>query len=141
MRCCARQPSVASAMNREHLMNREHHSNGSGFPGPQPRALRQPMGVRDQGAAAALPPSIGATCEQLLRFGKATTKQRQTIPTTRSQADDLRRPRRAALPLYGSAAVSVIALHLVTNGTLGFHIDELYYLACGRHLAFGYVDF
>ena len=24
---------------------------------------------------------------------------------------------------------------------LGFHIDELYYLASGRHLAFGYVDY
>jgi len=35
----------------------------------------------------------------------------------------------------------VIALHLVTNGTLGFHTDELYYLDCGRHPALGYVDF
>ena len=37
--------------------------------------------------------------------------------------------------------MGIIALHLVTNGTLGFHTDELYYLACGRHPAFGYVDF
>ncbi len=35
----------------------------------------------------------------------------------------------------------VVALHLATNGTLGFHTDELYYLACGRHPALGYVDF
>ena len=35
----------------------------------------------------------------------------------------------------------VFALHLATNGTLGFHTDELYYLDCGRHPAFGYVDF
>ena len=35
----------------------------------------------------------------------------------------------------------MIALHLVTNGTLGFHTDELYYLDCGRHPALGYVDF
>jgi len=48
---------------------------------------------------------------------------------------------RGALLLYGGAAASVIALHLATNGTLGFHTDELYYLACGRHPAFGYVDF
>jgi 4-amino-4-deoxy-L-arabinose transferase-like glycosyltransferase len=47
---------------------------------------------------------------------------------------------RAAL-LFGGAAVGIIALHLATNGTLGFHTDELYYLACGRHPAFGYVDF
>jgi hypothetical protein len=43
--------------------------------------------------------------------------------------------------LFGGAAVSIIALHLATNGTLGFHTDELYYLACGRHPALGYVDF
>src|SRR5450759_1339179 len=43
--------------------------------------------------------------------------------------------------LFGGAAVGIIALHLATNGTLGFHTDELYYLASGRHPAFGYVDF
>ncbi|MGI8564109.1 MAG: glycosyltransferase family 39 protein [Candidatus Dormibacter sp.] len=37
--------------------------------------------------------------------------------------------------------MGIIALHLATNGTLGFHTDELYYLACGRHPALGYVDF
>jgi hypothetical protein len=43
--------------------------------------------------------------------------------------------------LFGGAAAGVIALHLATNSTLGFHTDELYYLACGRHPALGYVDF
>jgi hypothetical protein len=43
--------------------------------------------------------------------------------------------------LYGGAAIAVIALHLATNSTLGFHTDELYYLASGRHPALGYVDF
>ena len=37
--------------------------------------------------------------------------------------------------------VCLIVIHLATNGVLGFHIDELYYLASGRHPAFGYVDF
>src|SRR6202163_15202 len=49
--------------------------------------------------------------------------------------------RSAAALLFGAAAVCIVALHLATNGTLGFHTDELYYLACGRHPAFGYVDF
>ena len=43
--------------------------------------------------------------------------------------------------LFGGAAVGVIALHLATNSTLGFHTDELYYLDAGHHPAFGYVDF
>src|SRR6202163_799559 len=49
--------------------------------------------------------------------------------------------RSAAVFLFGGAAAGIIALHLATSGTLGFHTDELYYLACGRHLALGYVDF
>jgi hypothetical protein len=37
---------------------------------------------------------------------------------------------------------SAIALlvHLLTNGRSGYFRDELYYIACARHLAFGYVD-
>jgi hypothetical protein len=50
-------------------------------------------------------------------------------------------PERAALTLYAAAAACIVGIHLATNAVLGFHIDELYYLACGRHLAFGYVDF
>ncbi len=50
-----------------------------------------------------------------------------------------RRP--ATILLYGAGAACLIAIHLATNGVLGFHIDELYYLDSGRHPAFGYVDF
>jgi dolichyl-phosphate-mannose-protein mannosyltransferase len=49
--------------------------------------------------------------------------------------------RLATVLLFGGAAAGVIALHLATNSTLGFHTDELYYLDSGRHPAFGYVDF
>ena len=31
-------------------------------------------------------------------------------------------------------------VHLVTNGNYGIFRDELYYIACSEHLAFGYVD-
>ena len=43
--------------------------------------------------------------------------------------------------VYGAAVVGIVALHLATNNTLGFHTDELYYLESGNHPAFGYVDF
>jgi hypothetical protein len=33
-----------------------------------------------------------------------------------------------------------LLLHLLTNGQFGYHRDELYYIACGQHLDFGYVD-
>ena len=55
---------------------------------------------------------------------------------------DARKPPPFAAPLlFGGAAVAVLVVHLATNGTLGFHTDELYYIDCGRHPALGYVDF
>ena len=61
--------------------------------------------------------------------------------TVNLSCDVIGRSRVAPALLYGAAAAIVIVLHLATNGTLGFHTDELYYLDCGRHPAFGYVDF
>ena len=45
------------------------------------------------------------------------------------------------VPLFVGAPTVVMALHLITNGTLGFHTDELYYIDSGNHPALGYVDF
>ena len=33
-----------------------------------------------------------------------------------------------------------LLVHLLTNGRYGYFRDELYYIACARHLDFGYVD-
>lgn len=40
--------------------------------------------------------------------------------------------------LYIAAASFLV--HMLTAGRYGYFRDELYYLACARHLAFGYVD-
>ncbi len=37
-------------------------------------------------------------------------------------------------------AVLTIFIHFLTNGGYGYFRDELYYMACGEHLAWGYVD-
>jgi hypothetical protein len=47
--------------------------------------------------------------------------------------------RKASAILAGFAMVAC-ALHLATIGLYGYHRDELYLLACGRHLEWGSVD-
>jgi dolichyl-phosphate-mannose-protein mannosyltransferase len=44
---------------------------------------------------------------------------------------------RALIIFFGAAALLV---HLLTNGQYGYFRDELYYIACARHLDLGYVD-
>jgi hypothetical protein len=46
---------------------------------------------------------------------------------------------RGAAPVFLVALTSLVA-HLLTAGRYGFHRDELYYIACGMHPAWGYVD-
>src|SRR5437899_6519865 len=37
-------------------------------------------------------------------------------------------------------SAAALLIHLLTNSHYGYFRDELYYIACGQHLAFGYVD-
>lgn len=57
-------------------------------------------------------------------------------PVSCSNANTSLRPERGILLL----AFAVVALHLATAGRYGIFRDELYYLACAKHLAWGYVD-
>jgi hypothetical protein len=43
----------------------------------------------------------------------------------------------AVIALFSAGA---LLLHLLTNGHYGYFRDELYYIACAHHPAFGYVD-
>ena len=49
------------------------------------------------------------------------------------------KPPTAWTTLLAIAAVPLI-VHLLTAGSYGIFRDEYYYLACARHLAWGYVD-
>jgi hypothetical protein len=60
---------------------------------------------------------------------------REAIPVAVSQR---RSGAEAILIILFSAAALLV--HVLTNGRYGYFRDELYYIACGQHLAFGYVD-
>ncbi len=47
---------------------------------------------------------------------------------------------RGLLTIQNGAALLFLVLTLVTAGRYGFFGDELYYFACSKHLAWGYVD-
>src|SRR6266498_2035276 len=42
--------------------------------------------------------------------------------------------------LIVSFSAVALLVHLLTNGRYGYFRDELYYIACARHLDFGYID-
>ena len=49
-------------------------------------------------------------------------------------------PQKAATVLVLALAGATFLLHLLTNAHYNFFRDEFYYIACGEHLAWGYVD-
>ena len=59
----------------------------------------------------------------------------RTVEDTRVE----RRPDTAVAVLAGLATIK-LALHLATNHNYDYFRDELYYIACSKHLALGYVD-
>jgi 4-amino-4-deoxy-L-arabinose transferase-like glycosyltransferase len=47
---------------------------------------------------------------------------------------------RSDLVLLGCLGSATLLLHFAVNGRYGYWVDELYFIACGEHLAWGYVD-
>jgi hypothetical protein len=77
------------------------------------------MGYRGATATSTLPKETGAgAVASLIRPGRLT----------------------GGPAIVGYIAAFTLALHLATAGVYGLFIDELYFLACGEHLAWGYVD-
>jgi len=66
---------------------------------------------------------------------------RKPAEETRGQkATGLTRLDNSDLALLGGLALLKVLVHLPVLTRYGYHHDELYFLACGRHLSFGYVD-
>jgi hypothetical protein len=59
---------------------------------------------------------------------------RDAIPATSQKRSN------AELILIILFSAVALLVHVLTNGRYGYFRDELYYIACGRHLALGYVD-
>lgn len=73
-----------------------------------------------------------------MNAGTTAPDQPRTEDEALSGAGSL--PRFAVLPMLLVVAAKVVGTMAVA-GSYGFQRDEMYYLACARHLAWGYVDF
>ena len=71
----------------------------------------------------------GVVAEQASRLAPAASARSGAGPLLRSEA-----------AIAVSLAAGVCLLHFLVNGRYGYFRDELYYAACGEHLAWGYVD-
>ncbi len=63
-----------------------------------------------------------------------------TAESARFVAPESRNADRHAIAIAAVLGVSAFLLQMLTNGQYGYFRDELYYIACSKHLAPGYVD-
>ena len=61
-----------------------------------------------------------------------------TTPKSQAPSNQGRWTNAIAIAIY--FALAVLLIHFLTNGHYGYFRDELYYLACGEHLDWGYAD-
>src|ERR1700693_5325572 len=82
-----------------------------------------------------------------MRLDEGTAKKGLvSIEATRGHAAQSRKlrvesfPFDASLILVGVAGLATFVLHVARSGAYGYERDELYFLWCAQHLAWGYVD-
>ncbi len=116
----------------------ESAARGSGAVSPQTEA---------RGSSAVFPPPAGGAGEPAVgpmwsdpvpRHDDYMTTESLDARAARAAgpAADVRPPRLAIALI----ALGAVALELAVSGRYGYVRDELYFLAAGQHLAFGYVD-
>src|SRR5437762_8437641 len=62
------------------------------------------------------------------------------VPTPQHAKMNAAAPERRLASIVFCIAACKLLLHLYAGRHYGYFVDELYYLACARHLAWGYVD-
>src|ERR1700734_3392281 len=66
------------------------------------------------------------------------------VPTPAASGQTWRSFHRRAMARGGGVLIAIaatkLAVHLYASHSYGYFVDELYYLACSRHLDWGYVD-
>lgn len=80
--------------------------------------------------------SINQSHNESVQLGK----RRETGYQGPVAAAPSRAPARGDAALLGAIALADLTLHLALSGRYGYWIDELYFIACGEHLDWGYVD-
>jgi hypothetical protein len=63
-----------------------------------------------------------------------------SVPVESIPSEPTQDARPGVWALLGGLSFVVFAAHMLVSGRYGYFVDELYYLACSHHLAWGYVD-
>ena len=74
------------------------------------------------------------------RAPEASPASKVSGPSRFETSEGARPLDRTDLALAGTLGVAKLLIHLPVLTRYGYHHDELYFLACGQHADFGYVD-